>query len=243
MALDCFNTVRNCISCVKRRIKLRKHDSFMTLFPARCPREHVAIDILGPLPRTRSGYMYIVVITDRYSKMTAVHPLRNIAASTCAKAFCDEWVFKYGQPSLLLSDRGTQFTSDFFNTVCYQLGIRQAFTSAYHPQTNGQVERFNRTLLGALQCFCTEQGRDWDQFIRAIAYGYNCTVHSSTGCSPFDLMLTYAPPHLELRKSEAVDHEDLTDGMLKKNICAALSPLWRPQQKSTYRASTVLEKF
>ena len=131
MALDCFNTVRNCISCAKHMIKLRKHASFMKLFPARCPREHVAIDILGPLPRTRSGYMYIVVITDRYSKMTAVHPLRNIAASTCAKAFCDEWVFKYGQPSLLLSDRGTQFTSDF----SIQSATNLAFAKRSPPRT------------------------------------------------------------------------------------------------------------
>ena len=110
--------------------------------------------------------------------MTAVHPLRNITALTCAKAFCEKWVFKYGQPALLLSDRGTQFISQFFSHVCSILGIRQELTSAYHPQTNGQVERFNRTLLGALQCFCSDKGRDWDQIIRAVAYGYKFTVHT-----------------------------------------------------------------
>ena len=242
MALDCFHTVRHCIPCAKRRVNLRKHMSFMKLFPARRPGEHVAIDILGPLPRTRAGYIYILVITDRYSKMTAVHPLRNITALTCAKAFCEEWVFKYGQPALLLSDRGTQFVSQFFNHVCSILGIRQAFTSAYHPQTNGQVERFNRTLLGALQCFCSEQGRDWDQFIRAVAYGYNCTIHTSTGASPFDLMLTYPPPHLALQKSQAVDHKDLTTGMVKDRYLRRLQSLMKSASKKLEAAQARYKK-
>ena len=127
---------------------------------------HVAIDILGPLPRTQNGNQYILCMTDRYSKMSLVTPLRNITALTVAHAFCDEWIFHYGQPEFLLSDRGSQFMSNVFSAVCDTLNIRQAFTSAYHPLKNGKVERFNRTLLASLKCYCSEHGREWDRFAR-----------------------------------------------------------------------------
>ena len=145
-------------------------------------------------------------------------------------------MYHYGKPAFLLSDRGTQFTSDFFDAVCNTLGISQAFTSAYHPQTNGQVERFNRTLLASLKCYCSEHGRDWDKFMHGVAYGYNCTVHRATGYTPFDLMLTYPPPHLALAKSETVDHEDLTAGMVKKKMLIRLRHLMNTSSKNLAKA-------
>ena len=232
MAPDAYATVRNCVECAKRRIKLRRHHSFLRLFPAKRPGEHVAIDILGPLPRTQNGYQYVLCMTDRYSKMALVQPLTNITALTVARAFCKEWVYHYGQPTFLLSDRGSQFTSEFFGAVCDTLNVRQAFTSAYHPQTNGQVERFNRTLVASLKCYCSEHGRDWDQFIHAIAYGYNCTVHRATGYTPFDLMLTYPPPHLALQSSEEVDHSDLSVTQAKQRLLTRLKHLMRTSGKA-----------
>ena len=93
MSLDVYNTVRNCVHCAKQRVTLRKHANFLKLFPANHPNEYVAIDILGPLPRTRAGYQYILVITDRFSKLTQTCPLRVISAYQVAKAFCATWVF------------------------------------------------------------------------------------------------------------------------------------------------------
>ena len=136
-------------------------------------------------------------------------------------------VYHYGQPTFLLSDRGKQFTSSFFNSVCDTLNIKQAFTSAYHPQANGQVERFNRTLVASLKCYCSEHGRDWDKFIHAITYGYNCTVHRATGYTPFDLMLTYPPPHLAIAKSEKLDLSELNTNQTKEKLLRRLSHLMK----------------
>ena len=236
MAFDAYNTVRNCVECAKRRIKLRKHASFLKLFPAKCPGEHVAIDILGPLPRTQSGYQYILCMTDRYSKLALVAPLRTITALRVAQEFCREWVYHYGQPTYLLSDRGTQFTSSFFNAVCDTLNIKQAFTSAYHPQANGQVERFNRTLVASLKCYCSEHGKDWDKFVHAIAYGYNCTVHRATGYTPFDLMLTYPPPHLAISKSEQLDLSELNVNQTKEKLLRRLQHLMKTSGQTLKKA-------
>ena len=100
MTVDVYNVVRKCMSCARQRIRLRRQNSFFNLFPATKPGEQVAIDLLGPLPRTRAGYEYILVITDRFSKMTKVHALRGISAYQVGKAFCTEWVYHYGQPAV-----------------------------------------------------------------------------------------------------------------------------------------------
>ena len=110
----------------------------------------MAMDILGPLPKTEHGNRFLLVITDRFSKLTRTVPLRTITALVVAKAFCDAWVFSYGPPHYLLTDNGTQFNAKFFLAVCRELGIAKIFTTAYHPQTNGQVERFNRTIINSL---------------------------------------------------------------------------------------------
>ena len=238
MAVDVYNVVRNCPSCARQRIKLRRHHGFLKLFPATKPGEQVAIDLLGPLPRTRSGFEYILVITDRFSKMTKVHPLRGIGAYQVARAFCSEWVYHYGQPSMLLSDRGSQFTSTFFRNVCNILGVKQAFTSAYHPQTNGQTERFNRTLVAALRCFCSEHGRDWDTFLQGVAYGYNCTVHTATRCTPFELMLTHPPRPLALAKADKVDHSELPVQNVKDRMLRRLESLMDTAQSALNKAQS-----
>ena len=210
MALDVFNTVRQCSACAKERLSLRKHSKFLKLFPAQRPLEFVAIDILGPLPRTKNGYKYLAVITDRYSKFTQTVPLRNVTAWTLAKAFCDHWAFIFGPPKYLLSDNGGQFISKFFQSVCNILGTRNLFTTSYHPQTNGQVERYNRTILAGLRSYCSEHGKDWDNFSHAVTFGYNNTVHRATSLTPAQLVLTVPPGILSLPHAEEIDFEELS---------------------------------
>ena len=210
MALDAYHTVRKCSSCTRERITLRKHATHLSLFSAQAPLEYVAIDILGPLPKTTYGHRYLLCITDRYSKMVRTIPLKNITAAIVAKAFCEHWVFHYStigpQP---ISDNGGQFTAKFFQDVCAILGIQKLFSAAYHPQTNGQVERFNRTILAGLRHFCSEHGRDWDRFSHAMTFAYNNAVHRATGLTPLDLVLTRAPKPLNLENVETINHEAL----------------------------------
>ena len=177
MALDAYQTFRQCSSCTRERITLRKHATCLSLFPAQAPLEYVAIDISGPLPKTNDGHRYLQCITDRYSKIVRTIPLKNITAATVAQDFCEHWVFHFGPLPHLLSDNGGQFTAKFFQDVCAILRIRKLFKTDYHPQTNGQVERFNRTILAGLRHFCSEKSGDWDRFSPAITFAYNNTVH------------------------------------------------------------------
>ena len=198
MSVDIAATVRDCRSCARNRIRLRRHLHRLKLFPATRPLESVAIDILGPLPKTKSGYRFLLIVTDRFTKLSQVAPLRRVTALIVARVFCEMWIYKYGPPKTLLSDNGRQFTSKFFQSVCRLLGINNVFTSAYHPQTNGQAERYNPTLLASLRNYVNEHQDDWDKYATSLTYAYNSHVHRSTKTTPFDLVLSRPPPPFTL---------------------------------------------
>jgi transposase InsO family protein len=157
---DVEETVRHCTVCAKNRVTERKRTSFLKLFPADGPLEFVVMDVLGPLPKTERGNCFLLVISDRFSKLTRTVPLRSITALVIAKVFCDAWVFSYRSPRYLLTDNGTQFNAKFFLAVCRELGIAKIFTTAYHPQTNGQVERLNRTVINSLRRYVERRQGD-----------------------------------------------------------------------------------
>jgi transposase InsO family protein len=122
------------------------------------------------MSKTEHGNRFLLVITDRFSKLTSTVSLRVISALAVAKAFCEHWVFVYGTPRYALTDNGAQFAAKFFLEVCRELGIAKVFTTAYHPQTNGQFERYNRTIVNALQGYVSELKNDWDEFTSAITF-------------------------------------------------------------------------
>jgi len=112
MAADTVSTVRECTQCSKNRLRLIRQVSPMRLFPPTKPLECVAIDILGPLPTSKAGHKFLLVMTDRFSKLTQVTPLKRIKTLDVARAFVNDWVFKYGAPDSLVSDNGSQFVAD-----------------------------------------------------------------------------------------------------------------------------------
>ena len=114
MAADIYRTVRMCNACARNRVKLRKRAHALRIFPAQRPPESLSIDILGPLTKTKKGHRFLLVITDRFTKLSQVIPLRRIDAYTVAVAFMEAWIFKYGPPKTLISDNGKQFAAKFF---------------------------------------------------------------------------------------------------------------------------------
>ena len=223
MASDVYNTVKECSSCASVRGTLFKHQKYLKLFPAAGPLEFIAIDILGPLPKTRKGNQVVLVITDRFSKICRAIPLPNQKAVTLAEAFLNNWIYPYGAPLYLLTDNGSNLAAKFFEAVCYFLGVKHLFTTAYHPQTNGQVERYNKTLVGRLAHYVEEHQRDWDEFVQPCTYAYNMQVHRTTGTTPFDLVLTRHPPNIIVRDipaagSYSVTESNLSDAARKKVI-------------------------
>ena len=114
MAADISATVRGCTPCAKNRLRLLRKASEMKLFPATAPFDSVAIDVLGPLPKSSRGFIFMLFISDRFTKPTQVVPLKRITAYDVAVTFVEHWVFKYGAPATLLSDKEWQFVAHFF---------------------------------------------------------------------------------------------------------------------------------
>ena len=112
----------------------------------------------------------------------------DITTNTVADVVVDRVILRHGCPVQLLSDRGTQFTSGLFRRMAERLGIKKIFTSAYHPQTNGQVERQNRYIAAALTTCSNEHLSDWDEYLEAIAFAYRTSVVEAIGNTPFYLV-------------------------------------------------------
>lgn len=148
----------------------------------------VGVDIMGPLPESKAGNLYVLVASDYFTKWVELYAIPNQEAITVARKLTDEMFCRFSPPEQLHSDQGRQFESDLMKEICNLLKIRKTRTSPYHPQCDGLVERFNRTLLDMLATTTRRHPFDWEDHIRKVCMAYNTSIHSSTGFTPFYLM-------------------------------------------------------
>ena len=141
---------RNCISCTTRKTVAPKRRAPLQTIKAGYPMQIVSVDLMGPLPETEDGCKYVMVAMDCFTRWVEVYAIRNQEATTVAKKLVDEMFCRFSPPEQLHSDQGRQFESDLVKEICELLQIRKTRTTPYHPQCNGMVERFNRTLLDML---------------------------------------------------------------------------------------------
>ena len=148
----------------------------------------VAVDILGPLPRTSAGNRYVLVAGDYFTKWIEAYPIPNQEAVTVAQKLLDEMFCHFSLPERLHSDQGRQFEADIIKQLCQLLQVEKTRTTPYHPQSDGFIERFNRTLLNMLSTCLDHHNSDWDMYVIKVCIAYNSSVQSTTGYSPFYLM-------------------------------------------------------
>jgi len=137
----------------------------MKLFHALEPFSGRAMDLLGPLSSTAGAHKHVLVICAKFTKLKRAIPLRDATALTVSSAFIDTWVAAYGIPDSFRSDNGLQFTSVYYQGILRSLGIVSNYTSPYDPQANGQVERYNGTLVRKLRCYVAGHHTDWDRHL------------------------------------------------------------------------------
>lgn len=203
MAADVYDYVANCDVCAKSKVRGRRRTAPLRLFPASEALADVCLDLLGPLPTTASGNRFLLVIVDRFSKLTRVAPIPRENAETVASAFCDTWVASYGPPDTLLTDNGPQLASTFFRGFCGMLGIRHLTSTAYHPQTQGQVERYNRTIVAQLKAYVSEHQESWDELVSVLSLAYNSRPQQSTGVAPLEFAAPERVRNLSLERLPA----------------------------------------
>ncbi|XP_062616792.1 uncharacterized protein LOC134278492 [Saccostrea cucullata] len=152
------------------------------------PFERVAVDLVGPLsPITDKGNRYILTVVDYSTRYPEAVALKNIDTETVAEALV-EIFSRVGIPKEVLSDMGTQFTSNIMKEVGRLLSFKQLVTTPYHPACNGLVEKFNGTLKSMLRKMSSERPKDWDRYLPALLFAYREVPQESTKFSPFDLV-------------------------------------------------------
>eukprot|EP00731_Ephydatia_muelleri_P025614 Em0017g697a len=188
-----------CLSCASRKPPPAKLRAPLQLDPAVRPLQRVAMDIMGPLPETSRGNKYILVIADYFTKWSEAYPIPNMEAITVAKCLVNEFICRFGVPEQLHSDQGRNFESKVIKNICDLLQIRKTRTSPYHPQSDGLVERFNRTLLNLLSIAVVDAERDWDVQLPLLMFAYRTSMHETNGVTPFEMMFgreVVLPEHL-----------------------------------------------
>jgi len=213
---DIHTTITKCTTCAENRLALRRHTAPLTLFPATEPLTELSVDIFGPIPASKKGNRFILVITDRFAKLTKRVALRRITGTSVASAIIDAWVSAYGPPDWTHSDQGPQSMSNLFIAVKKMLGIETDRTTAYHPQNNGHVERYNRTMAAQLRHYVADDPSRSEELLPVIAMAYHSQSHRSTSIAPFELVIPWRIPNLRVRNlppgTPLTNEGTLTDG-------------------------------
>ncbi|MFZ3192018.1 MAG: DDE-type integrase/transposase/recombinase, partial [Moraxellaceae bacterium] len=181
--------VISCDACQRNKPSQRATMGLMQPLPIPDrPWQQVSMDLITQLPRSRSGNDAIVVFVDKLTKMVHyVATTTTVTAPQLADLFMREVVRLHGVPESILSDRDPRFTANFWRAFWTQLGTKLVMSTAYHPQTDGQTERANRTLEEQLRSYINDRQTDWDQHLSALELAFNNSKHASTGYTPFSL--------------------------------------------------------
>ena len=188
MKRDVRKHCRECLSCarIKRPHRVSKEGRF-TIPVLGEPFMELSADILGPLPCTKSGKRYVLVVSDLFTKWVEVFSMADQKAETVADCIIDV-ISRFSVPKTLLTDQGTQFESSLCQYICKKLQIKKLRCTPYHPQTDGVTERFNATLCDGLRQYVNDNQDDWDRWLNIVVSAYRTSVHAATGFSPFRLV-------------------------------------------------------
>jgi transposase InsO family protein len=187
--------VQQCTVC--QQAKSMNQTAHALLQPLPIPEKKfndISMDFITKLPKTLAGNDSILVIVDRltkYAMFIAMKSAKNEdvpAALITAELFVKHWIRQFSTPISIVSDRDTQFTSKFWKRTFELLGTKLKYSTAYHPQTDGQTERTNRTLEEMLRCYIDKQHDNWDELLLQAEIAYNSVKHSSTQYTPYSLV-------------------------------------------------------
>ena len=184
---DTADYCRSCAECQKSRDLRMRRAPLVPLPIIKEPFERIAMDIVGPLPRSQSGNRFILVICDYATRYPEAVPLRTINAENIAEELV-KFFSRVGIPKEILTDQGSNFVSQLLTEIYRLLHIHPIRTTPYHPQTDGLVERFNKTLKSLLRKTAVDVGKDWDKLLPYLLFAYREVPQASTGFSPFELL-------------------------------------------------------
>lgn len=149
------------------------------------------IDLVGPMERTPSGNLFMIVAIDYLTKWPEAKAIPDKRAETIATFIVDDIICRHGIPEEIVTDHGTEFDNQLMKYIARRVGIKRILATTYHPQANGQVERMNQTLVNTLRKLTDKKPNLWDEYMATALFAYRTTQQSTTGYTPFQLLHGY----------------------------------------------------
>ncbi|XP_019414570.1 PREDICTED: uncharacterized protein LOC109326333 [Lupinus angustifolius] len=187
MEKDATNLTRKCTCCQLFADLHKAPPEELTTTQAPWPFCRWGMDILGPFPQAAGQLKFLIVAVDYFTKWIEAEALATITSANIQKFTWRNIITRFGIPSAIVTDNGTQFANRKFQALLLGLHIKQHFTSVEHPQTNGQAEAANKVILKGLKKRLDESKANWPDQLHHVLWAYRTTPHSTTGESPFNL--------------------------------------------------------
>jgi hypothetical protein len=184
--------------------------------------EDVSMDFVEGLPKSE-GFDTILVVVDRFSNYAHFISLKHpYTAQGVAQVFLDTVVKLHGDPKTIVSDRDKVFTSSFWTHLFQLMGVKLLFSTAYHPQTDGQTKRVNQCLEQYLRCAVHDHPHKWRQWLALAEFWYNTTYHTALDCSPFKILYGYTPPVMAVPWLREEGDMDVTTWLQERQVASEL---------------------
>ena len=188
---------------------------------------------MGPFEISRKQRnLYLAVVVCYSTSFTIAWPCKNTTASQFAKDFYERVCVAYSTPALLISDRGSTFTSHVYNEMGHKLGIRLCRTTPYSPTSNARVERKNQSILNLLRCMCIEEADKWDEFVPSVVFALNNSVTFPNSLTPAILVFGR-------NQNSILDTTRLQDPQTRSEIMEEILTAQRSAQKVALKAQAI----
>ena len=190
MHTDVASYLNSCPTCLRR--KSQPDQAPLLNIEVNQLLELVHLDYLKIEP-SKCNIENILIVTDHYTRYAQAFPSKTPTTLVTAKLLWNNVILHYGFPAKFITDQGQNFESELIENLCQVVGVKKLRISPYHPQTNGQCEHFNSTLLNMLGTLTPEQKKDWKSHVPALVHAYNCTRNAATAFSSYYLLFGREP--------------------------------------------------
>lgn len=225
MKQDTIRWCQSCVKCARRKRPAPRQAPQRPIYDYMNPFDLLGIDVLT-LTRTENGNLYVLVVTDYATRWVEAFAMEDQKAETIAKILINEIICRHGAPKVLLSDQGANFLSKVVEEVCRFFEIKKINTTAYHPQTNGLTERFNK-ICDMLTAYCDLHQADWDIYLPMCLFAHRVSEQASAKETPFKLLYGRTP-------NLPSDIEDFT---VKSSFTENLKYAWRMAKSNIARVA------